>query len=349
MTFNILDYGAVPDGKTDSTAAIQTCIDKAGENGGEVLVPAGKYSTGSLRISGKGVAFTGVAAWGFQSDGGSVLILNDESADCMLNITGGFGCSIRGLCFNGGQLGKNIHGIKLYWDEYNGGSEEDSPTIDECRIGCFTGNGIHFEHVWCFTLRHSMIHRNFGAGLYIDGWDAFILDNWFTANRGGGIRGGETACSITATGNRIEWNKTSGIIIPDGCCVNLTGNYIDRSFGPALYLGGGKNVDSITATGNIFYRSGALKDGEEFSDPYLNSHIYLKGVKGSCFSGNSFRVGRNDNGTGEYSPDFAVVLDGTESVVITGNSFFGGSMKDSFVFVSDNEATVIENNSGEKN
>ena len=41
-----------------------------------VLVPAGKYSTGSLRISGKGVAFTGVAAWGFQSDGGSVLILN---------------------------------------------------------------------------------------------------------------------------------------------------------------------------------------------------------------------------------------------------------------------------------
>jgi hypothetical protein len=47
-------------------------------------------------------------------------------------------------------------------------------TIDDCRIGHFTGNGVHLEHIWCFSLRHSMLHNNRGTGLYIDGWDAFI-------------------------------------------------------------------------------------------------------------------------------------------------------------------------------
>jgi hypothetical protein len=50
----------------------------------------------------------------------------------------------------------------------------NTPTIDDCRIGHFTGNGVHLEHIWCFSLRHSMLHNNRGTGHYIDGWDAFI-------------------------------------------------------------------------------------------------------------------------------------------------------------------------------
>lgn len=48
---NIQDFGAKPDGKTLSTAAIQKTIDsceKAG--GGIVMVPAGKYLTGTIRL-----------------------------------------------------------------------------------------------------------------------------------------------------------------------------------------------------------------------------------------------------------------------------------------------------------
>ncbi len=47
--FNILDYGAKPDGKTLSTEAIQKVVDaceKAG--GGKVVVPPGKYLTGPI-------------------------------------------------------------------------------------------------------------------------------------------------------------------------------------------------------------------------------------------------------------------------------------------------------------
>lgn len=43
---NVREFGAVADGKTDSTAAFQKAIDSLGGNGGEVYVPAGKYVVG---------------------------------------------------------------------------------------------------------------------------------------------------------------------------------------------------------------------------------------------------------------------------------------------------------------
>ncbi|MDB5110270.1 MAG: pehX 7 [Mucilaginibacter sp.] len=49
--YNIKNYGAVPDGKTIGTAFIQKAIDDCSINGGgRVLVPAGIYLTGSIRL-----------------------------------------------------------------------------------------------------------------------------------------------------------------------------------------------------------------------------------------------------------------------------------------------------------
>ncbi len=48
---SILDFGAVGDGKTLNTAAIQKAIDKAAsDGGGSVLVPAGVFVTGTLQL-----------------------------------------------------------------------------------------------------------------------------------------------------------------------------------------------------------------------------------------------------------------------------------------------------------
>jgi len=50
-TYLITDYGAIADGKTDNTKAIQRAIDRAAENGGgKVLVPAGDFVTGVLQL-----------------------------------------------------------------------------------------------------------------------------------------------------------------------------------------------------------------------------------------------------------------------------------------------------------
>jgi polygalacturonase len=51
LTLNIRDYGAIGDGKTDDTIAIQQTIDRCAVlGGGEILIPAGNYSTGALAL-----------------------------------------------------------------------------------------------------------------------------------------------------------------------------------------------------------------------------------------------------------------------------------------------------------
>ncbi|MCR4617858.1 MAG: glycoside hydrolase family 28 protein [Lachnospiraceae bacterium] len=50
MVYNILDYGAVGDGSTLCTKNIQAAIDAATLNGGTVLIPAGNFLSGSIRL-----------------------------------------------------------------------------------------------------------------------------------------------------------------------------------------------------------------------------------------------------------------------------------------------------------
>lgn len=47
--YNVVDYGAVGDGKTMCTKAIQKAVDECAKNGGgKVVVPAGDYLTGPI-------------------------------------------------------------------------------------------------------------------------------------------------------------------------------------------------------------------------------------------------------------------------------------------------------------
>ena len=48
MVYNILDYGAVGDGKTKCTQAIQAAVDDCAKTGGQVYVPAGDFLSGTV-------------------------------------------------------------------------------------------------------------------------------------------------------------------------------------------------------------------------------------------------------------------------------------------------------------
>lgn len=51
MRYSILDYGAIPDGRTNCAAAIQAAIDAASQaGGGTVEVPAGRFYSGSILL-----------------------------------------------------------------------------------------------------------------------------------------------------------------------------------------------------------------------------------------------------------------------------------------------------------
>lgn len=343
-TFDITYYGAVGDGVTDCTAAIQMALDAAGEVRGCVIVPPGNYLTGYLHMRAH-TRLEGKSAWSFRSDGLSLLTLKEDAeGPCLLDITGAFGCTVAGISMDGRRIGENVHGIYVDWDKYNGGSEEDTPCIDDCRIGNFTGDGVHLRHIWCFSVRHSMLHRNGGAGLYIDGWDAFLIDNWFTANAKGGLLGGPCAASITATGNRVEWNRGGGFLMPAGNMVNLTGNYFDRSFGPALKLGNGDNghFENASVTGNVFYRSGCPDKAPDFGE-LDDTHVLLDNASNITLTGNTFRVGENDGGGGTRSPNYAVTVRKTDCAVVSANAMKGGALVRTFRIVDDSDASLSQN------
>jgi polygalacturonase len=340
--FNIIDYGAKGDNLTDNTIAIQKAIDDAAKCMGKVIVPPGIYKTSKLKLSGKGIIIEGSASWSYRGFGGSILSLNDSNVDSLIDITGSFGCAIINLNLCGNNLGTNIHGIKLKWDKYNGGSEEDTPKIDGCKIANFSGDGIYFKHVWCFSIRHSMLAYNKGNGLFIDGWDGFILDNWFSYNEGYGLLGGNVVASISATGNRVEWNKLGGFKIEFGDSFNFTGNFFDRGEGPSISLGGSKSVSLCTITGNIFRRAGASNN---LKDKFDSSHLRLTNCTNITVTSNTMRVGRNDGGGGILSPNYGFVIRNCTNCIISNNTMEKACLKELLV-LENNSNCVIENNIG---
>ncbi len=51
--YNIKDFGAVGDGNTMNTVAIQTAIDKCSKTGGQVLIPEGIFMSGTIQLKSK--------------------------------------------------------------------------------------------------------------------------------------------------------------------------------------------------------------------------------------------------------------------------------------------------------
>jgi hypothetical protein len=85
--YDILDFGAVGDGQTDSTSAIQSAIDAASDNGGVVLIPIGRFlCKGHLEIK-MGVHVKGLneAPQSWEPATGSILMStegkNDDNED----------------------------------------------------------------------------------------------------------------------------------------------------------------------------------------------------------------------------------------------------------------------------
>jgi len=339
---DVLDFGAKGDGRTDDTRAIQSAIDKAAEVGGGVFVPPGTYLSGELQMRAHG-SLTGVAGFSYRNPGGTIIRLNDAKARCLLNITNAFGCTIQGICLMGEKLGDGIHGVFLDKPDY--GKEEDSFRIDTCLVSHFTGHGVNLQRVWCFSLRHSMIAYNKGDGVRVKGWDAFIMDNWFSGNVGAGYGAYEENASITMTGNRIEWNQAGGIVLHGGTHYNITGNYIDRCGGSAIALlpRGDEATRQASVTGNVIYRSG------RWSKPgtHESSHVRMERCQGVTFVGNTLVVGRDDGAKGEWSPSYGIIYSGLDHCIIKDNVLQNGALEMLMLDLDSNHIrAIVQDNTG---
>jgi hypothetical protein len=338
---SIGNFGARGDGSTDNTAAIQKAIDAAAKNGSTVLIPNGTYLTSTLKLY-PHVGLLGYPTWSYRDFGGSVLRLNNPEAKCLIDITGAFGAVINGLCIDGAGLGKEIHGVLVDKPDY--GRQEDTPLIERCRISHFSGDAVRLSRIWCFRVRSCMLSHCGGNGLYVRGWDGFILDNWFSGNNGIGFAALEENASNTLTGNRIEWNHGGGIVIHGGDNYNITGNYIDRSGGPGISLL--DNTVEIAITGNMIYRSGKPEWTQD--DDRTSSHVRFEKCAGIVFTGNSLRAGKDDDAKGKYSPFTAIAYGELSNCIIRDNVMNNGSMKNLLLDLGNHgENVIVKDNVGQ--
>ncbi len=366
--FDVTKFGAVADGITDSTAAFQAAIDKAGEVKGAVIVPPGLYLCSTLYLK-PSVCLMGYSGWGYRETGGSVIKLKDEDCDCLINMSGAFGARVRDLQLLGNHCkGENIHGVYVKWENQESrlsddpvrednalpekcqiGFREDSVTIENCHIKNFSGDAIHLERIWAFTIKSSMLVANKGNAVYINGWDGWITDCIMHTNHGAGIYTDTVCAAVTITGNRIEWNRNGGITLVNSNLLNITGNYFDRAYGPAIALRGERTeCHNITATGNIFNRSGRYENDSK-NTPDNNCHLYLEGCNNLAITGNTFVIGKDDFGEegGGITPDHGIVYKRLRSCVISGNTMYNGAIKEKLLDLGEHTGeNCINNNAG---
>lgn len=340
---NILDYGVVADGQTDNTRAIQAALDDAGKQRSTVYVPDGRFRTGQLKMH----PFTGLAgnpAWGFRDVGGSVLELIDPKASCLIDVSWAAGANINGLSLCGGELGEGAHGVMLDQDSYGDWGGEATLSIERCRIDGFTGCGVYLRRVWCFSIRHCMISHNGGDGVWLRGWDGFVMDNWLTGNSRAGFGAYEENASVTFTANRVEWNHGAGLEIHGGDHYNITGNFFDRSGGPAIDLKdrAGVPASQMTVTGNIFYRNGKpSRCGEQ---PYDSSQLRCRKARGVVISANVAEVAADDPNSAETdltSPEFGIVIGELENCIVKDNVLDRGYKRELLVDLGGHSGQVI--------
>ena len=335
------EFGAVGDGKSDDTKALQKALDAAADTRGAVFVPPGVYVTSELHVR-PDTSVVGIPSWDYRGPGGSVLRLANADSSCLLNITGAWGATLEGLALDGRNLGKNIHGVFLNKPDY--GKREDAFRIERCQVARFSGDGVNLTRAWCFSIRHCMLAYNKGDGLSLRGWDGFLLDNWFSGNERAGFAARYENASVTFTANRVEWNGEENVLITGGDGYQITGNFLDRAGTCGIALRSGHSPCSqMTVTGNFLKRSGKLAK----PDSYDSSQILLDGARGVTCVGNNLQVWQDDDGTGAFSPSYGIVYKGLQDCVISNNVLYEGAIRQLLVDLGgQGEGVVVNNNPG---
>lgn len=172
-------WGADSTGATDSTSAIQSCIDAA--DGGIVMIGNGTYQVSSLTIK-KGITLAGSSSWnsilkGKSGTSGWMIVVDGSLSGSQQNReTNQVPCTIRDLYLDGNARQTNYGGIYL--------NLVDHVLIDNVFVWEFSRSGLFFNQSVRESLFSKVFIRYCGNQDAVDnhggGWPALSVVDWPT-------------------------------------------------------------------------------------------------------------------------------------------------------------------------
>ncbi|MDP5273561.1 glycosyl hydrolase family 28-related protein [Chengkuizengella axinellae] len=215
---NVKWFGALGDGSSDDTDALQNAVNFTLERGGNLYIPNGEFILtsqlniiGALNITGNGINQT-ILKWGGSDDGVSNLI-NIVSPDGRID-----DFKIVDLTVSGAPR----HGFFLYdthaWTFHNVKSERNG------------GDGFRSEYCWKGSYYSCQAYRNGENGFQStnEGQTVEFISCWALSNTLAGIKPAQK--SIIA-GGTVENNGLAGLHITNSS-VSVNGVYFEAEYSP---------------------------------------------------------------------------------------------------------------------
>lgn len=216
------DFGAVGDGVTDDTAAIQAALNAVNANGSSVFVPPASYKiTSSLNITVTGTQIIG-SGWGSQ------IIYDGNVVSPAIKATGNVRAVIRDLRIS--QTNVSHLGTALDMSQLNS-SVADHLLIDASGSGVMPLNGIVLNASTCLDNTISNCRINYGGN----------------ASSGINISGSSNATTIQNTRliPQSDNASSSGIYVTNSTSTLITKAHVESAAGFAVQLDTGAHATSI--------------------------------------------------------------------------------------------------------
>jgi hypothetical protein len=328
---SVKDFGAVGDGVTDDTAAIQSCL-SALPNGGDIYIPAGRYKiTGTLTSNADGLSIVGagpgatVLNKAFTTNNlfnlsGAKLRISNMLIDSSLTHTSG-------ILFNFTTPSGNIWVDNIFTNKcFNiiNFLYATQTFVSNCLFNNFINDGIRYNAGVggigiISNVRMGLdAATNVGTGLYIEGGDTFHISN----------------VDVTSAYYPIRFFPPSGALLVNIFCVNVTADGVNRTNGGSGWTINGtsssailRRIKLVNCWGGINFLNGFDLSGVD--DVQLSNCIAISNQRNGIYitgSPNASNVkisnctitGNSLNNSGVYSGIY--VENYTDNFLISNNS-----------------------------
>ncbi len=357
-------YGAVGNGITDDTVAIETAITAAGV-GGLVYFPPGRYLVSRTLWPMHGQTWLGVHNPKYTHDpnpGSSCVLMADPTFTGRALIeraSGTYGVHFSHLCLlgNGDEAPEELHGLHL-----GDMSAERAWKVQDCTIHGFSGYGVTGRmHV--FDMRDCHIARN-GYGLRVTDNNSLTDVRFFGCQFYFNLHGGMCIDSTT---------RSNGMISVHGCRFERSGSTpgdpsVNRDpDAPGIRFQKGYNVDFVQCSTDANSGEGVVIIGDSAAGMYTfgitisdckfardgggnqsagvqKSGVTIRGASFVFFKSNVTWGEADDSGDGSglISPYYSVTLDNTTGCRIIDSWITAPNPLNSVRLLGTNSGAVID-------